>query len=155
MEMSPINVNFSYKKVTSTQFSELLLCQLILKNNQFKIILVFPRVSDGKKSAHSVGDPGSIPVWGRSPGRGNGNPLQYSCLENPMDGGAWVSPWGPKELDMTERLHLCKRNIFSGGKFYFPSGPNSYVHFSRKPVLIVNGMDIDVLMAKYLQTIYP
>ena len=47
-------------------------------------------LSDGKASAYSVGDPGSIPVSGRSSGEGNGNPLQYSCLENPMDGGgAW------------------------------------------------------------------
>ena len=45
--------------------------------------------SDGKGSAYNVGDLGSIPGWGRSPGEGNGNPLQYSCLENPMDGGAW------------------------------------------------------------------
>ena len=36
-----------------------------------------------------AGDPGSIPGWGKSPGEGNGNPLQYSRLENPMDGGAW------------------------------------------------------------------
>ena len=42
-----------------------------------------------KASACSVGDLGSIPGLGRSPGEGNGNPLQYSCLENPMDGGAW------------------------------------------------------------------
>ena len=48
-----------------------------------------PGGSDGKASAYSVGDPGSIPGPGRSPGEGNGNPLQYSCLENPMDGGAW------------------------------------------------------------------
>ena len=40
-------------------------------------------------SACNVGDPGSIPESGRSPGEGNGTPLQYSCLENPMDGGAW------------------------------------------------------------------
>ena len=45
--------------------------------------------SDGKASAYSAGDPGSIPGSGRSPGEGNGNPLQYSCLENPMDRGAW------------------------------------------------------------------
>ena len=44
---------------------------------------------DGKASAHNVGDPGSIPGLGRSPGEGNGNPLQYSCLENSMHGGAW------------------------------------------------------------------
>ena len=45
--------------------------------------------SDGKVSACNAGDPGSIPGLGRSPGEGNGNPLQYSCLENPMDRGAW------------------------------------------------------------------
>ena len=48
-----------------------------------------PGGSDGKASAHDVGDQGSIPGSGRSPGEGNGTPLQYSCLENPMDGGAW------------------------------------------------------------------
>ena len=41
------------------------------------------------ESACNAGDPGLIPEWGRFPGEGNGNPLQYSCLENPMDGGAW------------------------------------------------------------------
>ena len=57
-------------------------------------------------STYNVGDPGSIPGSGRSPGEGNVNPLQYSCLENPMDRGAWKanSPWGHKESDMTERL---------------------------------------------------
>ena len=43
----------------------------------------------GKESACNAGDPGSIPASGRSPGEGNGNPLQYSCLENSMDRGAW------------------------------------------------------------------
>ena len=45
--------------------------------------------SVGKESACSAGDPGLIPESGRFPGEGNGNPLQYSCLENPMDRGAW------------------------------------------------------------------
>ena len=49
----------------------------------------FPGGSDGKVSAYNVGDPGSIPGSRRSPGEGNGNPLQYSCLENPMNRGAW------------------------------------------------------------------
>ena len=49
----------------------------------------FPGGSEVKTSACSVGDPGSIPESRRSPGEGNGNPLQYYCLENPMDGGAW------------------------------------------------------------------
>ena len=51
--------------------------------------LDFPGGSDRKASAYNAGDLGSIPGSGRSPGEGNGNPLQYSCLENPMDGGAW------------------------------------------------------------------
>ena len=53
-----------------------------------------------------MGDPSSIPGLGRSPGEGNGNPLQYSCLENSTDGGAWWSPWGCKESDTTEQLHF-------------------------------------------------
>ena len=49
----------------------------------------FPGGSDGKTSAYNTGDPGLIPGLGRSPGEGNSNPLQYCCLENPMDGGTW------------------------------------------------------------------
>ena len=49
----------------------------------------FPGGSDGKVSVYNAGDLGSIPDLGRSPGEGNGNPLQYYCLENPMDRGAW------------------------------------------------------------------
>ena len=49
----------------------------------------FPGGSDDKESAHKAGDVGSIPGSGISPGEGNGNPLQYSCLENSMDRGAW------------------------------------------------------------------
>ena len=68
--------------------------------------LGFAGGSDGKESACKAGDLGSVPGLGRSPGEGNGNPLQYSCLENPMDKGAW---WAPrKELDMTERLHFLE-----------------------------------------------
>ena len=53
-----------------------------------------------------MGDLGSIPGSGRFPGEGSGNPLQYSCLENSMDRGAWqaYSPGGHKELDMMEQL---------------------------------------------------
>ena len=49
----------------------------------------FPGGSDGKASVYNAGDLGLIPGSGRSSGEGNGNPLQDSCLENPMDGGAW------------------------------------------------------------------
>ena len=51
--------------------------------------LCFPGVSEGKASVYNAGDPGSIPGSGRSLGEGSGSPLQYSCLENSMDGGAW------------------------------------------------------------------
>ena len=50
----------------------------------------FPGGSEGKESACSVGDPGSIPGMGSSPGEGNGNPLQCSCLENLVDRRAWL-----------------------------------------------------------------
>ena len=68
----------------------------------------FPGGSEVKASACNAGDLGSIPGSGRFPGEGNGNPLQYSCLENPMDGGAWcrLLSMVSKESDMTERLHL-------------------------------------------------
>ena len=49
----------------------------------------FPGSLEGKVSTCNAGDPGSIPEFGRSPGEGIGYPLQYPCLENPMDGGAW------------------------------------------------------------------
>ena len=49
----------------------------------------FPGGSEDKAFVCNAGDPGSTPGLGRSPGEGNGNPLQYSCLENPMDGGTW------------------------------------------------------------------
>jgi len=61
----------------------------------------FPGGSDGKESAYNVGDLGLIPGSGRSPRGGHGNPLQYSCLENPHGQRSLVgySPWGRKELD--------------------------------------------------------
>ena len=65
---------------------------------------VFPGGSDGKVSACNAEDLGSIPGSGRSPGEGNGSPLQYSCLENSMDGGAWwATVHDATESDMTEQ----------------------------------------------------
>ena len=66
----------------------------------------FPGGSDGKESTCNVGDLGFIPGLGRSPGGEHGNPLQYSCLENPHRQRILTgySPWGHKELAMTERL---------------------------------------------------
>ena len=59
------------------------------KLDQYTFIRDFPAGSDGKESAYNAGDPGSIPGLGRSPGEGNGYPLQYSCLEKSMDRGVW------------------------------------------------------------------
>ena len=75
----------------------------------FKIQWASPVVLSGKEYACSTGttgDVGSIPGSGRSPGRGHGNPLQYSCLDNPHGQRSLVSysPWSLKESDMTERL---------------------------------------------------
>ena len=60
-----------------------------IKFVNFNLVMSFPCSSVGKESACSAGDPGSIPGLGRSPGEGNGNPLQYPCLENLMDRGTW------------------------------------------------------------------
>ena len=67
-----------------------------------------PSGSDGKESPLQCRRHGSIPGSGRSPGEVDGNPLQYSCLENPMDKGTWQPTrlQGHKELDMTEQLTL-------------------------------------------------
>ena len=82
-------------------------CFLIGKQQNCSLlghIFHFPGGSDGKESACNVGDLGSIPGLGRSPGRGHGNTLQYSCLENPHEQKslAGYSPLGLKDLDMAE-----------------------------------------------------
>ena len=70
---------------------------------ELNTILTFSGGSDGKGSAYNAGDLGSISGEGRSPGDGNGNPLQYSCLQNPMDKGVWraIVHGVTKESDMT------------------------------------------------------
>ena len=72
--------------------------------------LGFPSSSDSKESACNAGDLDSIPGLGRSPGGGRGNPLQYSCLENPpgLRSLAGYNPWGHKESDTTEGLSTAQ-----------------------------------------------
>ena len=88
------------------------------------------------ESACNVGDRGSIPGSRRSPGEGNGNPLQYSCLENPhgQRSLAGYSPWGREESDTTGRLHVHIQDEL-GQK----SGPNllPLATYSKLPILTI------------------
>ena len=71
------------------------------------ILLTQGSGSDGKESAQNTGDPGLVPGSGRSPGKGNGYPLQYSCLGDPIDRGAWqAKAIASKELEMTGQLSM-------------------------------------------------
>ena len=73
----------------------------------------FPGGSGGKESACKAGDPGSIPGLGRSSGEGNGNPFQYSCLENSMDRGAWrATVHEVAESDISEWTHINIKLLF-------------------------------------------
>ena len=76
---------------------------MVLQTSQVVLVVKNPPANAG-----DARDAGSIPGLGRSSRVGNGNSLQYSCLENPMDGGAWWTTvhGGRKELDTTERLHF-------------------------------------------------
>ena len=64
---------------------------MLFKYQAFLILLGLLGGPDSKESVCSIGDPGSVPELGRSPGDGKGNPLQYSCLENPTERGAWCA----------------------------------------------------------------
>ena len=79
----------------------------------FQVALV---VKNPPAKAGDIRDVGSVPGLGRSPRDGNGNPLQYSCLDNLMDRGAWWGyiPWGHKDSDMTEHAHTSCWFCFSG-----------------------------------------
>jgi len=94
-----------------------IICLFIIELSEFFIFSGYKSlIENGKEFACNVGDSGLIPESGRFPGEGNGNPLQYSCLENSMDRGAWwASPWGRKKPDMTEwlTLSLSLATIFS------------------------------------------
>ena len=91
----------------------------------------FPGGSDGKESGCNAGDLGLIPGSGRSPGEGNGYPLQYSCLENSMVRG--YSPWGRKESDMTEQISL---SLFTFSKKKGKETIEVIVYTSPKWILI-------------------
>ena len=89
------------------------------------ISLGFLGSSAGKESACNEWDPGSIPGLGRSPGGGHGNPLQYSCLENPHGQRSLVgySPWGCRKSGMTERLITAQHSTAQGYKNCYHTVP--------------------------------
>ena len=108
----------------------------------------FPRNSVGKESACNIGDPGSIPGLGRSPEEGNGNPLQYSCLEDPTNRGAWqaLTSIRLQELDMTWRLnhhhHIYIRCILGcspWGRWGSDTTERLHFHFSLSCIGEGNG----------------
>ena len=70
------------------------------------MLLGFPGGSEGEESACNAGDLGLIPVSERSPAEGHDNPLQYSCLENPIDREWWATVHRVAELEMTKQLHF-------------------------------------------------
>ena len=78
--------------------------------------LGLPGGSEGKETACNAGDLGTIPGSGRSPGGGNGNPLQYSCLENPMDRGAW---WATVHGVAKSQTQLSNEHYLLQLDFYF------------------------------------
>ena len=88
------------------------------------LLVTVPGGSEVKAPASNAGDLGSIPGLGRSPGEGNGNPLQYSCLENPMDRGAWQATvhWVTKSrtrlsnFTSPHKLSNCPYNVINKDK---------------------------------------
>ena len=92
--MTSVSLKFNFFCFFVSKFSKIVFFREVSVSSDYLIFinvsfLYFPGGSDGEASAYNAGDPGSIPGSGRSPGEGNGNPLQYSCLENSIDGGAW------------------------------------------------------------------
>ena len=97
----------------------------------------FPGGSEGKASACNAGNPGSIPGSGRSPGEVNGNPLQFSCLENPTDGGAWWAPGVAKSW-----TRLSDFTFVHPGSQVFIRGNHSFSLY--KPTICFSGCMVSI-----------
>ena len=102
------------------------------------------------ESAYNAGDPVSIPGSGRYPGDGNGNPLQYSCLENPVDGRA--SPRDRKESDTTESLHFLEGKKIQHVSIHFRNERTLTSHRAEIPASLPHfSLDLSREMQKKLK----
>ena len=110
--------------------------------------LSFPSSSDGKESTCNAGDPGSIPGSGRSPGEAIGYPIQYSCLENSMDRGAW---WDTVH-GATEKI--TKTKIYFGGyRFIHTRNISTLLHLYSSKKISLNYKHSDLL--KFMNVFFP
>ena len=126
---------------------------------------IFPGGSDGKVSAYNAGDLGSIPGSGRSPGEGNGNPLQYSCLENPMDGGTWLgySPWYCRRVGRdwaTEQQHqslmrATKNKTYKIQSFLVVVQPSTCVQPSATPRTAAHQASLSLTISRSCPSLCP
>ena len=114
----------------------------------YHLLLGFPGDSDDRESACNAGDLSSSPRLGRSPGQGNGNPPQYSCLENPQGQRnlGVCSLWDHKESDMTEGLKLFSR-LWTWNVLHFPFRKEVKSGRTDKTCCLVKGLE-----AEYDQT---
>ena len=121
-----------------------------LLNSSLKYHSGFPGGSEVKVSAYNVGDLGLTPGSGRSPGEGNGNPLQYSCLENPMDGGAWwttVNGVAKRWTRLSDFTFTFKISFFLQLRALYPDRPQ--VEFWLHPSLAMYQLiPLDALSVK-------
>ena len=121
-----------------------------LLNGSLKYYLGFPGGLEVKASACNAGNLGSTPGSGRSPGEGNGNPLQYSCLENPTDGGAWwatVHGVAKRWTRLSDFTFAFKISFFLELRALYPDRPQveSWLHPSLATYQLI---PLDVLSVK-------
>ena len=109
---SPRKTHFGLLLPVALEITKRLTLGTLIYCREAAINFSFPCVSDGKESAWNAGDADSIPGLGGSPGEGNDNPLQYSCLENPMDRGLWRA----KFMESQRVGHDWVTNTFTSGR---------------------------------------
>ena len=141
-----ISLPHSYSQIQQTELPRL--CMYVLVESPLpspkhycalpSALLGFPNGSDSKESDHSAGGPGSIPGSGRSPGGGNGYLLQYSCLQNPMDRGAWRTMFHRIKRVRHDRVTNAFRLSPPLRSYQVLEGPESHLPFIHYYMMTVN-----------------